>query len=59
MIAIVFSHALDLGILRSWIYTFRIPVFLLISGHLLNYNSDSLPFVKKIIKQLMVCECFE
>lgn len=53
---VVLAHTVLYVPLRSWIYTFHMPLFFFLSGYLFSYgrNALCLPFVSKRFRQLVV-----
>ena len=50
---VIFAH-LGAGSIRTWIYTFHMPLFFLLSGYVFNENYDFSNFIKKKCKSIVV-----
>ena len=50
---VIFAH-LDVGILGTWIYTFHMPLFFLLSGYVFGLKYDFRTFVNKKIHSIVI-----
>lgn len=53
MLSVILAH-LDVGILGTWIYTFHMPLFFLLSGYVFSAKDDFSTFMKKKCKSMLI-----
>lgn len=53
MIFVILGH-LNIGIVRTWIYTFHIPLYFLLSGYVFSEKNNFSTFLKKKCKSMLI-----